>query len=510
MEQNFINQLATKNGSYPFSIINTLSKGVARVNMNSFTNMNINNQVKNNINNDIKDGLNNNKKKKNNTFTITLMKLVNNGTNFYYIITCCHCISEDDVKSKNKLNIFYGELDKEKNIKIKLDEEERFIKRYINTEKKLDIIVIQIFIDEITEDANFLMPDLNYKNGYNNYKKNSVFIGGYPYNQENKKLEEMCYSNGIINRLCKDNYFFYHDCDTFSGSSGSPLINVDKKIIGIHSGCFYKNNKNVGIFIGPIIDDLLENKKYMKLNNININIINNNDNINNIKFINTNNMNINNDLFNYDIILNNSANNINNNIIINNYNHNKISDDVNINNANINNDNINNNNIINNHHHINNSFYHFIDNQNINNNDIINYEVNPDNIIDYPLIERQINNIDDRGIFVSKKLMIFLSLFAGIFVLVLFCLFFAFDLGCVREKVKLYYENGNIKYFGFTIGDLYDGPGQLFSEKDNGTLLYDGNFTKGKKNGVGRENYENGTRKYYGNYTNDTYNGIGE
>lgn len=129
------------------------------------------------------------------------------------------------------------------------------------------------------------MPDLNYKNGYNNYKKNSVFIGGYPYNQENKKLEEMCYSNGIINCLCKDNYFFYHDCDTFSGSSGSPLINVDKKIIGIHSGCCYKNNKNVGIFIGPIIDDLLENKKYMKLNNININIINNNDNINNIKFI---------------------------------------------------------------------------------------------------------------------------------------------------------------------------------------------------------------------------------
>ena len=101
-------------------------------------------------------------------------------------------------------------------------------------------------------------------------------------------------------------------------------------------------------------------------------------------------------------------------------------------------------------------------------------------------------------------------MFTKIFFLVLFYLFFVFTQKYMQKKVKLYYENGNIKYIGFTIGDLYDGPGQLFSEKDNGTLLYNGNFTKGKKSGVGRENYENGTRKYYGNYTNDTYNGIGE
>ena len=114
-------------------------------------------------------------------------------------------------------------------------------------EKELDITVVQIFNKEITEDKNFLIPDLDYKNGYEHYKDKTVFIGGYPYNQNNqKKLEESDFSRGIICDL-QENYLFGHKCSTFSGSSGSPLINENKKLVGIHKAGYIFEDKKIGI-----------------------------------------------------------------------------------------------------------------------------------------------------------------------------------------------------------------------------------------------------------------------
>jgi V8-like Glu-specific endopeptidase len=59
---------------------------------------------------------------------------------------------------------------------------------------------------------------------------------------------------------------FYHDASTLEGSSGSPIVLKGKeKVIGIHKGSKKdKNNvikKNVGIFIGIVIEAIKEYKK---------------------------------------------------------------------------------------------------------------------------------------------------------------------------------------------------------------------------------------------------------
>ena len=59
---------------------------------------------------------------------------------------------------------------------------------------------------------------------------------------------------------------FYHDASTLEGSSGSPIVLKGKeKVIGIHKGAKKdKNNvikKNVGIFIGIVIEAIKEYKK---------------------------------------------------------------------------------------------------------------------------------------------------------------------------------------------------------------------------------------------------------
>ena len=233
MENCLVEEKATEKGSIPYGIIKCISKGIARVEDNG-------------------------------VYTVTLMKLaIEEDKIFYYLVTCAHCINEDAINSKSKIDVFYGELENEKNIKIKLDKEERFIKCYKN-EEKLDITVVQTFDKEITEDKNFLMPSLDYKNGYKTYKNKTIFIGGYPHNQNNnKKLEESDFSNGEILRL-KDNYFFEHNCSTYKGSSGSPLTDINKKLVGIHNSGHSKKIRNAGTFIGPIIEDLLKNKNNMK------------------------------------------------------------------------------------------------------------------------------------------------------------------------------------------------------------------------------------------------------
>ena len=49
---------------------------------------------------------------------------------------------------------------------------------------------------------------------------------------------------------------------TKEGSSGSPLININHQVIGIHHGCNNKKTINYGLFVGAIIDKLY--KEYEK------------------------------------------------------------------------------------------------------------------------------------------------------------------------------------------------------------------------------------------------------
>ena len=106
-----------------------------------------------------------------------------------------------------------------------------------------------------------MYPDLNYKMGLNHYLNSQVYTAGYP-NVDIHKGEKH-YPSGIIKKVLNE-YIFCHNCDTKEGSSGGPIINYDKLVIGMHFGSHNEKKINLGTFIGIII-----NKLFLEEKNIN-------------------------------------------------------------------------------------------------------------------------------------------------------------------------------------------------------------------------------------------------
>ena len=188
-------------------------------------------------------------KKKISTGFLMKINLQEKKNNF--LLTCAHSISQQNIDSKMKIKIFY----EKKNIKneeaeneIELDINKRFIKSYKNI--GFDTTIIEIIPEDNIPEDKYLYPDLNYKNGYEQYLGCQIFAGGFP-NVDVFKGDKH-FSLGEITKIGKKT--FTHNCDTREGSSGSPLLNIDQKVIGIHFGCNKSETENYGIFIGAIID----------------------------------------------------------------------------------------------------------------------------------------------------------------------------------------------------------------------------------------------------------------
>ena len=145
-----------------------------------------------------------------------------------FFITCNHSITQENVDSKIDIKIYYGKANKEKNISIKLDKNERNIKCF----EKLDATLIEILEADKIDENKYLNPDLNYKNGYDQYKDSKIYSAGYP-NEENFSGKRHT-SAGKIEKI-KD-FEIYHNCCTKPGSSGSPLIDFKNHVIGLHKG----------------------------------------------------------------------------------------------------------------------------------------------------------------------------------------------------------------------------------------------------------------------------------
>ena len=161
----------------------------------------------------------------------------------------------------------------QENVKLKLDiEKEEDLKEIIlnknrmkYTNKEYDITIIEIKPEDninnyLELDENIINDLVNNINKNKGYINKTIYIIQYPEG-------ELSVSYGILDKIYEDKkYNFNHKCSTRGGSSGSPILNINNKIIGIHKE---GNNKqyNKGTFLNYPI------KEFIQLNTINNNDI---------------------------------------------------------------------------------------------------------------------------------------------------------------------------------------------------------------------------------------------
>lgn len=200
------------------------------------------------------------------------LKININNKKYYFLLTCHHSITQENIDSKIMITIYYGKFENETQKNIELDNNKRFIKCY----EDLDCTLIEILNEDEIDENKYLNPDLNYKNGFNQYEKIQIYTAGYPNVKKYKGEKHL--SSGIITKINENE--FDHTCETRQGSSGSPLLNDNKYVIGMHYGCDKNEETNYGVFIGSIIDKLNEDIKGYPLKIINKNEEENKDDIN--------------------------------------------------------------------------------------------------------------------------------------------------------------------------------------------------------------------------------------
>ena len=175
------------------------------------------------------------------------------------LITNNHVINEDILK-KGKIRIRF----KKKQIIL-------FFKNKIHyyTDPKFDVTIIPIgendeikdfleldddmrynIIDNIRE---FRTSDININDKYQEEQR-TIYIIQYPGDKEIPGV-----SLGIVKGIEEDNrYNFKHSCNTKPGSSGSPVLSSNNKLIGIHKEAVIKREYNKGTFLNYPIQAFIE------------------------------------------------------------------------------------------------------------------------------------------------------------------------------------------------------------------------------------------------------------
>ena len=119
----------------------------------------------------------------------------------------------------------------------------------------IDATIVQILEKDNISDEYFLLPNLDYLNGYEQFKNKKIIIFQFPGGID------LNLSTGKIINVNENTYELIHLSSTEKGSSGSPIILLNSLfILAIHKGTI--EDKNLGDFIGPIIDSLKLNLEY--------------------------------------------------------------------------------------------------------------------------------------------------------------------------------------------------------------------------------------------------------
>ena len=171
------------------------------------------------------------------------------------LISNNHTINRDFLfNNGSELEIHINE--KKDIIKLNLD------KRMKYTNEEYDITIIEL--KETDEIENFLeLDDIIIDDIINNNNKNKEFIDKTIYIIQYPE-SELSVSYGLLDNIYSDkNYNFIHKCSTKNGSSGSPIMNMSNKIIGVHKEG-YKDEYNIGSFLNEAIKEFIQQFYYHK------------------------------------------------------------------------------------------------------------------------------------------------------------------------------------------------------------------------------------------------------
>jgi len=255
-----------------------------------------------------------------------------------FLISNNHVLKEENIRNGQKIEFSINEDHKYKQLYI--DDS-----RITYTNEELDVTFIEIkpkrdHIDKFLDISEEVKYDSEYP-----YSKKSIYILHYPGGKDLNISFGLTKSKDI-----KKKYDLGHTCNTYNGSSGSPILSLDSlKVIAIHIGADSK--ERIDINHGTLMKDAIE---YLN-NNINSKIDNSMQYIPESNRKNVNNLTLskNNDMENNSI---NNQTNINNN---NNFNNKICLSEIN-----------NNNNLFNNMNNINNNNFNRINQMYFGNNQI--------------------------------------------------------------------------------------------------------------------------------------------
>ena len=184
-----------------------------------------------------------------------LIKLYKEKKPFYCLMTNEHVLE----KRENEIDVLYA--NQKNKLTIKLDgSDKRFIRDY--KYMGIDLIIIEILSQDLVDEVDlfndnnsfFLSPNVDYndKGGYEKYINRNIYILQYP------EGGSLSVSDGIIESI--ENYYFTHKASTKSGSSGSPIFLKNSSfVLGVHQAGFDDDEKNLGFFLGPVIESFKRN-----------------------------------------------------------------------------------------------------------------------------------------------------------------------------------------------------------------------------------------------------------
>ena len=186
------------------------------------------------------------------------LKLYRRNKPFYCLMTNEHVITQNMITKQEKIKIIYD--NQHKNFEINLDKNERYIQDFLYL--GIDVTIIEILFKDNIPENYFLLPNLEYLNGYESFKGEKIYIFQFP------KGGKLSYSIGVIKEINIYKNEMSHLASTLAGSSGSPIIIYGSNLVlGIHKQAHLIKNENYGNFIGPIIDVLENNIQIKKLIN---------------------------------------------------------------------------------------------------------------------------------------------------------------------------------------------------------------------------------------------------